>query len=193
MHGYLEPKEPTSIYDVIASLKNDSVIELLASGKATLAMIRPNIDGSVKRELIQNGGSAADNIEYHIQNLGMLIKFKFKFDKQAIHEFYSGKSQVIQMNRPPERDFALSSRWEEFVGIMTSGPVTGYILTAPDDAAATWRQQMGHWDVVNRADPATLRGKFGVHNYNNLLHGSDSSEEALRELKVILRCIERMA
>jgi nucleoside diphosphate kinase len=191
MRDHSKTKESTDAQDAIPHLKDNSVIELLASGRATLAMIRPNIESSVKRELVQNGGSAADNLEYHIQDLGMLIKFRFKFDEQGIYEFYNGKSQVNQMNRPPERDFSLSNRWEEFVGIMTSGPVTCYILTAPAGAAARWRRQIGHWDIANHADPTTLRGRFGIHNYNNLLHGSDSSEEAIREFEVILRCIKR--
>lgn len=181
-------KHKDKIIDILCS---DNVRELVNTGKATLAMIRPNIANSVKTELL-DGKDAIDVIEQNIKELTILLKFNFIFDDQAMHEFYNGQSQINQMQRPPERDFEKKNRWDEFIGIMTGGPVTVYILASDtDNAINLWRRQVGSWDIEKQADPNTLRGKFGIHNYNNLLHGSDSAQEVHREIQVIINCVKR--
>jgi nucleoside diphosphate kinase len=187
---YSPPLELLAANEILDRLRANDIVELLNSGQATLALLRPNVHTSVKPEFSQLG-DIATTIEQDIKNLGLLLKFRFRFDDQAISEFYSGNSQLNQMNRPPEKYPHFKSRWDEFVHLMTSDDVQGYILVAESGAVATWRDQVGSWDIENKSDPATLRGKFGIHNYNNLLHGSDSTSEAIRELDVITRCIQR--
>ena len=171
-------------------LQTAALIELIKANQITLAMIRPNVANSMKPELIE--GTAEATLERNIYGLDVFLRFSFIFDLVAINEFYAGKSKEDQKQRPPERDFHLASRWDEFVGIMTSGPTIGLLLSSTtSDATESWRAQIGGWNIEQFPDPKTLRGKFGVHNYNNLLHGSDSSENVQREIKIIAQCIDR--
>lgn len=187
---YSPPLELFAANEILERLQADDIEELLNSGKATLALLRPNAQTSIKPEFAQLGDVTA-TIEQDIKNLGILLKFRFQFDDLGICEFYNGNSRLNQMARPPEKYPHFKSRWDEFVHLMTSDDVQGYILVAESDAITTWRDQVGSWDIENKSDPTTLRGKFGIHNYNNLLHGSDSTSEAMRELDVITRCMQR--
>jgi nucleoside diphosphate kinase len=183
-------KNTASVNNIHDLLGDSHLIKLITANKATLAMIRPNIAGSMKTELLE--GSAEETIERNIVGLSILLKFSFIFDSTAIDEFYIGKAKEDQKQRPPERDLHMSSRWAEFVGIMTAGPTIGLILSSDKvGAIEIWRKQVGSWNIEQASDPNTLRGRFGMHNYNNLLHGSDSPSEAHREIRVIARCIER--
>jgi len=183
-------KNVTSEDNIHDLLRDSRMIELITTNRATLAMIRPNVASSMRTELIE--GSAEETLERNIVDLSILLKFSFVFDSIAIEEFYIGKAKEDQRRRPPEKDLHMPSRWAEFVGIMTAGPTVGLILLSDKGGAIeTWRKQVGSWNIEQAADPNTLRGRFGVHNYNNLLHGSDSPSEAHREIGVISRCIAR--
>jgi nucleoside-diphosphate kinase len=63
---------------------------------------------------------------------------------------------------------------------MTSSPVLVMAL-AGKDAITIARKMMGA-TFGSKAEPGTIRGDFGVSNSFNLIHGSDSSESAAREL-----------
>ncbi|HSW78114.1 MAG TPA: nucleoside-diphosphate kinase [Candidatus Chromulinivoraceae bacterium] len=176
--------------NVLELLRDDQLIKLILSNKATLAMIRPNIANSMKAELIES--SPEETLERNIVDLNVLLKFSFVFDLIAIDEFYIGKAKQDQKERPPEKDLHMPNRWAEFVGIMTAGPTIGLVLSSDKvGATETWRKQVGSWNIEQAADPSTLRGKFGIHNYNNLLHGSDNPSEACREINIIAQCIDR--
>lgn len=176
--------------EVINLLKAAPLLELVSANKATLAMIRPNVANSMKPALIE--GTAEATLERNIRDLDVLLKFPFTFDLIAIEEFYSGKAREDQKQRPPEKDFHLKNRWDEFVGIMTSGPTTGLILfSSTANATENWKTQVGGWNIEESPDLDTLRGRFGIHNYNNLLHGSDAPENVLKEIGIIAECIYR--
>jgi len=64
---------------------------------------------------------------------------------------------------------------------ITSGPVIAAILEGPR-AVAAFRQIAGGTDPVERAAPGTIRGDLGLETQFNLVHGSDSSESAAREI-----------
>lgn len=66
---------------------------------------------------------------------------------------------------------------EEFI---TRGPVVALAVEGPD-APAVVRLMMG---VTNPAEaaPGTIRGDLGILFTENLIHGSDSPESAVREL-----------
>jgi len=67
----------------------------------------------------------------------------------------------------------------ELVGYMTNGTVILAALRRPD-AVAHWRRVIGATDP-RKADPGTIRQKFGVDLTANAVHGSDSTENGLRE------------
>jgi nucleoside-diphosphate kinase len=64
---------------------------------------------------------------------------------------------------------------------ITSGPVVAAILEGPR-AVAAFRQLAGGTDPVDKAAPGTIRGDFGLETQFNLVHGSDSTESAEREI-----------
>ena len=69
----------------------------------------------------------------------------------------------------------------EIVEFMTSGPVVGMIVEG-DDVVAGMRRMMGptKWFEAN---PGTIRGDFACTTQENLVHGSDSVENAEIEIK----------
>ncbi|HTX93611.1 MAG TPA: nucleoside-diphosphate kinase [Mycobacterium sp.] len=64
---------------------------------------------------------------------------------------------------------------------ITSGPVLAAIVEGPR-AIAAFRQLAGDTDPVDKATPGTIRGDFGLETQFNLVHGSDSTESAKREI-----------
>jgi nucleoside-diphosphate kinase len=68
----------------------------------------------------------------------------------------------------------------ELVSFMTSGPVTLMCLQG-ENAVAKNREIMGATDP-KKANPGTIRSKFGDNVGENAVHGSDSPTSAAREL-----------
>jgi nucleoside-diphosphate kinase len=64
---------------------------------------------------------------------------------------------------------------------ITSGPVVAAIVEGPR-AVAAFRQLAGGTDPVEKAVPGTIRGDFGLETQFNLVHGSDSTDSAKREI-----------
>ena len=64
---------------------------------------------------------------------------------------------------------------------ITSGPVVAAVLEGPR-AVAAFRQLAGGTDPVEKATPGTIRGDLGLETQFNLVHGSDSTESAEREI-----------
>ncbi|MDT7721275.1 MAG: nucleoside-diphosphate kinase [Mycobacterium sp.] len=64
---------------------------------------------------------------------------------------------------------------------ITSGPLVAAIVEGPRVVAAV-RQLAGATDPVEKAAPGTIRGDFGLETQFNLVHGSDSTESAGREI-----------
>jgi nucleoside-diphosphate kinase len=63
---------------------------------------------------------------------------------------------------------------------MTEGPVIVAALER-DDAVAHLRQTMGATDS-RKAEPGTIRNLHGTDIERNAIHGSDSAENAAREV-----------
>lgn len=72
----------------------------------------------------------------------------------------------------------------DLVAFMTSGPVVAAVIEGQRVVEA-WRAMMGTTDAT-KAAPGTIRGDLGRDWGNgsteNLVHGSDSSESAAREI-----------
>ena len=64
---------------------------------------------------------------------------------------------------------------------ITSGPVVAAIVEGPR-AIAAFRQVAGGTDPVEKATPGSIRGDFGLETQFNLVHGSDSTDSAKREI-----------
>ncbi len=66
------------------------------------------------------------------------------------------------------------------IEFMSSGPCVLMALQR-DDAIAHWRRTMGATDPT-KAEPGTLRARFGTAISRNAVHGSDAPETAAAEL-----------
>jgi nucleoside-diphosphate kinase len=71
--------------------------------------------------------------------------------------------------------------FESLLDFITSGPVVAAIVQGPR-AIAAFRQIAGGTDPVEKATPGTIRGDFGLETQLNLVHGSDSTDSAKREI-----------
>lgn len=68
----------------------------------------------------------------------------------------------------------------ELVNFITSGPVFAMVWEG-DNVIATARNMMGKTNPAEAAS-GTVRGDFAVNVSNNIIHGSDSPESAVREI-----------
>lgn len=66
---------------------------------------------------------------------------------------------------------------------ITSGPVVAAIVEGPR-AVAAFRQIAGGTDPVEKATPGTIRGDLALVTQDNLVHGSDSPDSAVREIEL---------
>jgi nucleoside-diphosphate kinase len=70
--------------------------------------------------------------------------------------------------------------FDDLVNFITSGPVIAIILQGKD-AVQIIRQTIGETDPA-KAHGGTIRGDFGIDIGHNLVHGSDSLENASKEI-----------
>ncbi|CAH8536839.1 unnamed protein product [Schistosoma turkestanicum] len=74
--------------------------------------------------------------------------------------------------------------YDRLVNHMICGPLGVYILAGPE-AISVWRSLLGSTKVYQTVvfEPNSLRGRFGLTDTRNGFHGSDSQENALKEIK----------
>jgi nucleoside-diphosphate kinase len=70
----------------------------------------------------------------------------------------------------------------DLVDFITSGPLVALAVRA-EGAISMVRTLMGATNP-RQAAPGTIRGDFGLHVTENLVHGSDGAESAERELRL---------
>ncbi|HEX4722084.1 MAG TPA: nucleoside-diphosphate kinase [Pseudonocardiaceae bacterium] len=73
--------------------------------------------------------------------------------------------------------------FQSLLEFITSGPVVAIVVEG-NRAIAAFRQLAGGTDPVEKAVPGSLRGDYGTEVQYNLVHGSDSTESAAREIKL---------
>jgi len=78
--------------------------------------------------------------------------------------------------------------FDDLVNFITSGPVIAIILQGKD-AVQIIRQMMGETDPA-KAHGGTIRGDFGIDIRHNLVHGSDSLENASKEINLFFSAEE---
>ncbi len=66
------------------------------------------------------------------------------------------------------------------ISFLTSGPTVALVLEGRE-AVAIARNLIGATDGL-KATPGTIRGDFAISVQNNLVHGSDSAENAAKEI-----------
>lgn len=136
-------------------------------GNQTLAIIKP--------DAVQNGKLGA--IMAHIEGAGYRIRAArlVRLSRAQAEAFYG-------VHR--ERGF-----FPDLVEFMTSGPCLPMALEKTD-AVASFRATIGATDPAEAA-PGTIRKLFAESKGRNAVHGSDSDENAAREIAFFFTEAER--
>ncbi|MCS6858890.1 MAG: nucleoside-diphosphate kinase [Abditibacteriales bacterium] len=93
-----------------------------------------------------------------------------------------------ELAREHYRDHVGKPFYEPLVAFITQGPVVA-IAVEGTNAIARVRQMMGALDPAD-ALPGTIRGDFVIDRQMNVIHGSDSPENAARELNLFFNSEE---
>lgn len=92
--------------------------------------------------------------------------------------------RLLYLKEAEARDFYAVHRNKEFyeplVAFMTSGPIIVMTLER-ENAVEAYRALMGKTDPAEAAE-GTLRKKYGENTRRNAVHGSDSQENAKKEI-----------
>jgi nucleoside-diphosphate kinase len=81
--------------------------------------------------------------------------------------------------------------YDSLLSFLTSGPTVAMVWEGRE-AVAACRKLMGETDGA-KAAPGTVRGDFGLSVQNNLVHGSDSPENAAAEIALWFKAEELVA
>jgi len=135
----------------------------LTEKQRTLLFIKP--DG-VMRGLI-------GEIIQRVERKGLIITAikLVKFDRQKAEEFYA-----VHKGKP---------FFEALVEHVTSGPILAMVAEGPE-AVMVVRKLIGKTSPFE-AEPGTIRGDFGINVTKNIVHASDSVENAEREIKFFFK------
>ncbi|MBM9468072.1 nucleoside-diphosphate kinase [Nakamurella leprariae] len=71
--------------------------------------------------------------------------------------------------------------YDGLLEFITGGPLVAAVVEGPR-AIAAFRQLAGGTDPVEKAATGSIRGDFGLETQFNLVHGSDSTASAEREI-----------
>ena len=137
------------------------------AGNITLTMIKPD---AVK----------AGHIGAILQQIGeagfQIVAMKFtQLTRAQAEKFYA-----VHRQRP---------FFDELVAFMSSGPIVAAILKK-DNAVEDFRKLIGATDPA-KAEPGTIRAKYGTDVGQNAIHGSDSDENARIEADFFFSQLER--
>jgi len=129
----------------------------------TLSIIKPD---AVERDL-------ENDIKQHFlkNKLKILKTKKVKISKEEASDFYK-----VHQTKP---------FYDELCKYLSSGPIVVMILEG-ENAIMKNRQIMGATDP-KKAEEGTLRKMYGISIDKNSVHGSDSKENAVTEIKFFFK------
>mgnify|MGYP006057288607 FL=1 len=127
----------------------------------TLALIKPD---AVQRNLIGNIITLIEKNDFVIKDIKLM-----KMSKKIAQEFYSCHKE--------------KSFYGNLITYMTSGEIVALILEK-HNAVTSYRDLIGSTDPKN-AEDGTIRQLYALDKSHNSVHGSDSDENASREISII--------
>ena len=132
----------------------------------TFSIIKPdatkrNLTGSINM-LIENSG------------LRIIAQKRIKLNKDQAEKFY-----FVHKEKP---------FFNDLIEYMTSEPVVVQVLSG-ENAVESYRNIMGATNPEN-AEPGTIRKLFALNVQENSVHGSDSSENAMKEIEFFFKSDE---
>ena len=130
----------------------------MSSIEQTLSIIKPdaverNLTEDIKKNFLEN-------------NLKIIKSKKIQITKDEAADFYK-----VHQTKP---------FYDDLCNYLSSGPIIVMILEG-EDAVRINRKLMGATDPKN-AKEGTIRKKFGISIDKNSVHGSDSSDNAKKEI-----------
>jgi len=126
----------------------------------SLVLIKPD---AVQRELT---GEIISRLEK--RGLKLAAMKMIHMDKNM-----AGKHYAIHKGKP---------FFEELVSFITSGPIVAIVFQG-DNVVTIIRNSMGATNPAESA-PGTIRGDLAINIKHNLIHGSDSLENAAKEIGI---------
>jgi nucleoside-diphosphate kinase len=132
----------------------------------TFSIIKPD---ATRRNL-----TGAVNAKIEAAGLRIVAQKRVKWKQADAKKFYA-----VHKERPFYKDL---------VKFMTSGPIVVQVLEG-DNAVARYREIMGATNPANAA-PGTIRKDFAESIEANSVHGSDSPENAKKEIKMVFKAAE---
>jgi nucleoside-diphosphate kinase len=125
----------------------------------------------IKPDAVQRGlaGKIIDRIER--RGLRIAAMKMLRMDKELASRHYG-----IHKDKP---------FFGSLVDFITSGPIVAIVFEGPQ-AVEVIRQTMGSTNSA-KAAAGTIRGDFGVDLQQNLVHGSDSLENAAKEIAIFFK------
>ena len=129
----------------------------------TLSIIKPdamerNLEDEIKKIFIKN-------------NFEIIKEKKIKLDKKEAEHFYK-----VHETKP---------FYDDLCNYLSSGPVLVMVLKK-ENAIADNRKIMGSTNPQD-ADQGTIRKQFGISIDKNSVHGSDSKENAQKEISFFFK------
>ncbi len=136
------------------------------ASQRTLSIIKPdatrrNLTGAINQKIEETG----------LRIIGQ--------KRMQLTQDQAGKFYEVHKERP---------FYGELVEFMTSGPVVVQVLEG-DDAVKKYRDVMGDTNPAN-AEPGTIRAEYAENIGANSVHGSDSAENAEKEIDFFFSDIE---
>ena len=129
----------------------------------TLSIIKPdamerNLEDKIKKIFIKN-------------NFEIILEKKVKLEKKEAEQFYK-----VHETKPFYNDLC---------NYLSSGPILVMVLKK-ENAIADNRKIMGSTNPMD-ADKGTIRKEFGISIDKNSVHGSDSKENAKKEISFFFK------
>ena len=133
------------------------------SNQKTLSIIKP--------DAVKAGHVDAINLMIENSGLKILEKKEIKLSKEEAQQFYA-----VHSDKP---------FYNELCEFMTSGPIIVQMIEG-ENAIELYRKLMGATNPAE-ADKNTIRKKFATSIQENAVHGSDSEDNALKELNFFFK------
>ena len=135
------------------------------SNQKTLSIIKP--------DAVKAGHTDAINLMIKNSGLKILKKKELQLSKEEAQKFY-----VVHSDKP---------FYDELCEFMTSGSIIVQMIEG-ENAIELYRKIMGATNPAE-ADKNTIRKKFATSIQENAVHGSDSEDNALKELNFFFKDI----
>jgi len=139
-----------------------------------IAMATERTFSIIKPDATRRNLTGAVNAKIEAAGLRIVAQKRVKWKQADAKKFYA-----VHKERPFYKDL---------VKFMTSGPIVVQVLEG-DNAVAKYREIMGATNPANAA-PGTIRKDFAESIEANSVHGSDSPENAKKEIKMVFKAAE---